>query len=275
MGRSRSASWIAGAVILALLIMAGAWLLLISPTLEEAADTRSRAESEESRGDQLEIQLAALRRDFENIDVLRAELDELRVSVPTESRLSELTRQVNALAATSGVFIVGAQTVHPALLAAPGAAATDPTAAGSGDTTGSGDATESADGAATDQPVDPAAGQDQAAPTTGLYAVAVDWTILGDFATTVSFIERLQAESPRLVVVTGLQATTQEPAGAQAGKPEILDGFIETIVRTYVYAYPSDGQPIGDEEAEQTEPPTMPVPVVPRNPFLQNATPTA
>lgn len=270
MGRSRSASWIAGAVILALLILAGAWLLLISPTLEEAADTRSRAEAEEVRGDQLEIQLAALRRDFENIDELRAELDELRVSVPAEVHLSELTRQVDAVAAASGVFIVGAQTVPPALLAAPQAATGTETTTTSTDGEASGE--QPADAAAAPATEDPAA----AAPTTGLYAVAVEWTVLGDFDTTVTFIERLQADNPRLVVVTGLQSTAQEPAGAQAGKPEILPGFIETIVRTYVYTYPDEGQaPVEGEEGETPAVPTMPVPTVPRNPFLQNTTPAS
>lgn len=272
MGRSRSASWIAGAVILALLILAGAWLLLISPTLEEAADTRSRAEAEEVRGDQLEIQLAALRRDFENIDALRSELDELRVSVPAEVRLAELTRQVDAVAAASGVFIVGAQTVPPSLLAAPQAAAGTETTTTATDDGASGE--QPADAADAPAAEDPAA----AAPTNGLYAVAVEWTVLGDFDTTVTFIERLQADNPRLVVVTGLQATAQEPAGAQAGKPEILPGYIETIVRTYVYTYPDEGQAAVEPEGEEGEAPavpTMPVPTVPRNPFLQNATPTS
>lgn len=267
MGRSRSASWIAGAVILALLILAGAWLLLISPTLTEAADTQSRAEAEQVRADQLEIQLAALRRDYEDIDELKAELETLRVSVPTESHLSELTRQVDAIAASAGVFIVGAQSVSPALIASPQAATDTETTTGTEgeatdeqptDTTGTADATAEQDAAA--------------APTSGLYAVGVDWTVLGDFSTTLTFIERLQAENPRLVVVTGLQATTQQPAGAQSGKPEIIPGYIETIVRTYVYVYPDDGQvPTSDGDEDEVRPePTMPVPTVPRNPFLQN-----
>ncbi len=72
MSTSKTMPWVLGTAVLALAIIAGAWLLLISPGLSAAADSRQQAESEQSRIDQLQLQLVQLKKDYANLDDFKA-----------------------------------------------------------------------------------------------------------------------------------------------------------------------------------------------------------
>src|SRR5690606_41229596 len=83
--------WMVGAILVSLVIGALAFFVIISPTLDATAEARERAESEQARIDQLEIQLAGLKADFARIDAFLAEPAEIRVGIAREVLLNELT----------------------------------------------------------------------------------------------------------------------------------------------------------------------------------------
>src|SRR5665647_1728911 len=122
MGRSKTAAWIAGTVVVAFVIVACGWFFAISPLLESTADMQTQTASERSRVDPLEIQLAGLAQDFRNIKTFREELSALQVEVPAQPSLADLTRRLNTLAAESGVVtmigVVGASEVMTTPLSA-------------------------------------------------------------------------------------------------------------------------------------------------------------
>src|SRR5690606_30388707 len=105
--------WMVGAILVSLVIGALAFFVIISPTLDATTEARERAESEQARIDQLEIQLAGLRADFARLDEFKAELAEYQVELPTEVLLNELTRQLDGHAAQSDVVLVGMTTSTP------------------------------------------------------------------------------------------------------------------------------------------------------------------
>lgn len=120
--------WMVGAILVSLVIGALAFFVIISPTLDATAEARERAESEQARIDQLEIQLAGLKADFARIDEFRAELAEIRVGMPSEVLLNELTRQVDSHATQTEVVIADVSVSTPFEVLAPRSAAPPPPA---------------------------------------------------------------------------------------------------------------------------------------------------
>lgn len=110
MGRSKTAAWVAGTLVLALVLVAGAWFLLIQPLMTETTEMQDQAEAEWLRVDQLEITLAGLKRDFENIDELREELAGLEAQLPGSIEITDVVRQLNAQATEAGIIITGSAT---------------------------------------------------------------------------------------------------------------------------------------------------------------------
>src|SRR5665647_507089 len=124
MGRSKTAAWIAGTVVVAFVIVACGWFFAISPLLESTADMQTQTASERSRVDPLEIQLAGLAQDFRNIKTFREELSALQVEVPAQPSLADLTRRLNTLAAESGVVITSLAPTTPIMVTPPVVVAT-------------------------------------------------------------------------------------------------------------------------------------------------------
>jgi hypothetical protein len=250
MGSSKTVPWIVGTVVVALLIVAGAWLLAISPRMASAAETQDQVTAAQARMDQLGIQLAGLERDFRNIDDLRAELDELQIEIPSEIHISDLTRELSDLAQQSRIFVLAVSPGVPVSVvpvAAAPAATVEPAAENTADV-----ATE---------PTTPAA-----VTIDGFYAVPFEIVVLGPYPQTVDFITSLQTQSSRLLVVTGISSTAQEAAGAQSGRPAVVAGDIETSIKGYAYVL-VDGSGAVPTEEEAADPEEMPAPAAPDNPF--------
>lgn len=258
MGRSKAAGWIAGTVVLALVLAAGAWFLLISDLLDETAEMESQAESEWSRVDQLEITLAALARDFENIETFRAELEGLQTQIPGSIEISEIVRRLSTMAGESGVIVTGAATTTAVDITPQQEAPAPPATDGEGGET-SGDAV--ADSAAP-APTTPA--QDV------LYAVPVELVTVGGYDQTLAFVTNVM-QNERLMVVGTMQLTALEAAAAEGGLPALTPGFVESRTTVWVFVLLSP-----DGTAEVVEPPegeelpeeVLPVPSGQKNPFL-------
>lgn len=248
--------WTVGTVFLALIISAVTFFFLIMPRLDAATEAREMAEQEQARIDQLTIELAGLKRDFENIEEFRAELAALRVQVPTEMLLNELTRQVEGLAIQAEVFPLAITPATPYDILAPKVAAPPPPDP------------EAEDGEAGDEAEEPAT-EEGTAPTPqpdlgitlppGFYAVPVQVTIIGGFDETVTFVENLQTTNPRLVLVNGIVGTVQEQKGAENGRPAVEDGDLETRLDFVAYVLlDSAGQVV--EPGTEVETPALPTP---------------
>ncbi|GEK19974.1 hypothetical protein [Cellulomonas xylanilytica] len=261
----KTSTWIGGAVFVALLIMVGGWFIAISPTLDSAASATSDAEDAEARNDQLRLQLATLKKQFENLDEYKAELAAAQVEIPTQADLAGFTRHVDTLGVAAGLTVVsvvpGLPTdVAPVLATEPEAAPVDPAATAEG---------EAAPAPADGEVVEPAAPTGPA-PIEGFVAVPVDVTVLGTVANATTFLTNLQAEGQRLFLVTGFRGTGQGQADASGGRPATVVGDVELTITGYIYVLkpPAASSETGAETETETGPrPALPVPPGATDPF--------
>jgi Tfp pilus assembly protein PilO len=260
---TKSATWIIGTVVFAFLLVAAGWMLGISPLLETTAEMQEETEFEQARIDQLEITLAGLERDAENLDKFYADLAALRVGIPDELEFTEVTRRLNTMAAEAGVVITGIGTTTVTGVTPPASAEPEPTV-----TEPTGDAAESdASDAVADSATDgTGTTSDTAAPTSMLYAVPVEIATVGSYDATIAFLAKLQTIDSRLILVGNLVESTLEEAGAQGGLPAILDGFIDSRISAWVFVLPGTDTPVeGEGVPEEVD--VIPVPSGQKNPF--------
>ncbi len=219
--------WIAGGVLVAVLLAAGSWLMLIGPKLDDADSVRAQAQSASDQNTVLQIKVNKLRADSASMPDLLRQLDTLHAQLPTSSGLDAFTRQLSRDAADAGVtltsIVIGVPTVVKAS-SAPKAAPTGETAgtagsdaAGSaGAGSGSGDASDAAStpGAATStQPAAPAA-------ATSLYTIPVTVAATGRLADQRTLLHAIQAQGPRGALVSSVQfAPAPEVADRPGGEP--------------------------------------------------------
>jgi len=286
MGRSKTQTWIVGTVVLIILILAATWFLMVTPKLSQTQETRDANDNAIAEQDQLRNALATLRSQFENIDAMRAELDVLRTQIPDTPRLSEYVRQLDAIAVQFGVTItqLGPAVPEPfGVVASTTSTGTGVvgTTDGTGSTTGTatGDAAvgeaeqtaENADAAtattddATAEPTDTTA-TTGALPVAlaGMGAVPVSITVVGPYTNVMGFLEAVQIQIPRLLLVTGFSGLSQSVGDAMSGRPATAAGDLELAIQGFMYYLVPGATAVTGEEAV-TEP--TPLPASERNPF--------
>lgn len=97
--------WTIGGIIVVVAIVLGTWFVGIAPKLQEAATAeKSRAEVQ-AQNESHEVVLAALKKQFEGIDELDAELLDLRLEVPGLPLQPEFMHELHTLADQHGVVI--------------------------------------------------------------------------------------------------------------------------------------------------------------------------
>lgn len=251
MAAPKRGPWIAGAVVVSLLIGGAGWTLGISPQLEVAKTAREDAETARAQNAIHAQRLAILEEQFAELDTYKAELAGLRTQIPADDGVREMLTQIEASAEAAGIFKVGSTfglptrfverdpvpPVDPALAAAAPAETTAPAEGAAAPGTA-----ETPAPAATPAPTDPAAPV-EAAPagpsTSGVVVIPVDITVLGSFPATVAFIREMQKDTGRLFLVTGYRVVGQKPGPPSGGKPEIRQGDAETVVSGYMYVLES------------------------------------
>lgn len=97
--------WIGGTAIVVVAVLALGWVLGISPKLAEAAAADNTRQSVDAANTISLQELAALKKQFEGIDGIRDDLDELQKSVPVDADMPDFIRQLNSLAGANGVAI--------------------------------------------------------------------------------------------------------------------------------------------------------------------------
>lgn len=259
MTRSKAAPWALGTAFLAAIVLALAWMLLVSPQLAAASTARDDAEAARAVNVVQQHKLTTLKTQFAHLDEYRAELAGLRKQIPEADDLAALIREIDAASAASGAFVVSVDAGVPEvfLSAAAAAAATSAPAAPSDGGTDTGSATgdaASTDGAATTAEATPAG-------VNGMYAIPLTMTVLGTYPATVDFVDRTQEAFQRLFVVTQFTIAGQKQQEASGGRPATAEGDAEFTVQGYVYvlqdASSTDGAapdaPAGTEAAGTTD----------------------
>lgn len=258
MRKSSTAPWVIGTAFLALVLMAAAWFLGISPLMDSAAQKNQEADAAASQATMLQTQLIDLKKQYEDIDSLRATLDGLRVQMPATLAESELTHQIDALALGANVTVTE---LSPTTAVEMIPVAADTATADAGATTDSASATTDSAAATTDSaaPVTPAA-----PAFSGLWSVPTTITVVGGLPETLRFIEQLQTGNPRLLLVTGLTATALSESGGEAGMPAVQVGDLETRIQVNAYVMTPTTPTAPDTTEGETE---LPVPSGQPNPF--------
>lgn len=213
------------------------WFLLVSPLVDGGLQAEAEARQIEASNAELEAQIAVLAKQYEDIDLLRDELEQMLTSVPGDLDYAELIRQLEAAQVASGARIISVtpDDATPFTPAVPMVVELEEPADG-----------EDAPPAAKPVIVDPTAGLAPVDPadtsilsSSGLVLVPIDLQLSGTPAQIVAFAEFLQ-RMPRLFLVTQIEALGLEPPTGS------INGF--------VYVLPHEQ--IGEPEPESTPAPT-------------------
>ncbi|MCL3862843.1 type 4a pilus biogenesis protein PilO [Actinotalea sp. K2] len=260
MGTAKASRWIAGTVVVALLIVAGVWFLAVTPKLTEAQETRDITESELARQDILQLQLATLKKQYEDLDSYKAQLEAIQVQFPQDADLADYLREIDAAAAAHGVTIVGLTPGLPQLVVPPVSVAPVPAAEEA-------DAEEVPAEEADDITRDPTqdAAPEPVAEATRLVGIPMSITLVGPYANVSAFLEALQEGTRRLYLVTSLNTSALPLAEASGGRPATQAGDLDMTIDGMIYVLPAVDVPAVDGEEPEVE--LAPLPASERNPF--------
>jgi Tfp pilus assembly protein PilO len=265
MASTKATAWVAGSTVAALVVAAGAWFGVISPTLSNAADQRQAASDQRDHNVILQTQIGKLKAEYAQLGDYRARLAAIRSKMPADADMAEAVRELESAAQAAGVTITVLQPGSPSVFVPP--ASTQPAPAPS--------ATASTDASAT-----ASAPKAQTASADGLYTIPLSVTTLGGYAQTVQFIDAVQQSMPRLFVLSQVEATSQKSSGASAGRPALSVGDLETTLTGVVLTLkatagstPSATPSPGATAAPTPTPTQLPVPGAQRNPFKPIGTP--
>ncbi|MBB2921860.1 hypothetical protein [Cellulomonas cellasea] len=251
-------TWVGGTAFAAVLALAGGWTLGVSPQIDAADEAELQKVSVDAQNATLEVKLAELKAQYENLEQYRAELAALEVQIPRTAQLSDYLRQVSAIAEASGAFVVSVKPGPPVAISDAAAAGAAPApAAESADASAPAEGGEAAEPTSdaegtTAQPVPPAV---SGLNVPGFVAVPVDITLLGSVEKVTTALAQLQTGSTRLFLVTAITGAGTDAKEASEGKPATNRGDIEMTISGYVYVVESLDAPVEDEA---TEAPALP-----------------
>ncbi|TFD50756.1 hypothetical protein E3T46_10560 [Cryobacterium sp. Hh11] len=230
--------WVIGALLVIGAIVGLGWLLGISPKLSEVRLAEADRDTTLAQNAAYELQVLALKKQFENIDELTDDLSAIQLAVPSSAEIPALIDEFNAIAASSQVVISAfrqndAQAFDPALLvvAAPTAAAPPP--APTSEATPSPAPSEAAD-AATDAATEaataagavPAAGVDPRLTPANFIAIPLSLTVTGRYDSVLDFVSGIQ-NGRRLVLINALSTVPTVDVAVVSGT---VTGTITALV---------------------------------------------
>lgn len=239
MGRSKASPWIAGTVVLSVIILVLAWFVAVSPALSSAGQARADAEQTRAQNVIQAQRLATLQQQFAELDTYRAELADIRTRIPSEHGLPDLLRELETRAGRAGVTVLSTapglpQEFYPA-------APVEPIAPPPADTEGDEEGEETAEEteAAPPAPTGPVV-------IDGFVAVPLQVTVVGGYDDVASFVADIQAQMDRLYVITSFDITGQEEAEESGGRPATAEGDAEMVINGYVYVLDDRSVPAPD-----------------------------
>jgi Tfp pilus assembly protein PilO len=259
----KATGWVIGAVLVALVMAAGAWSLAIAPVLDQASSAREEAESIRFSNDLLRTKISDLREQFEQIDEYKAELAAVEAQIPPVAELADYMREVNAVADANGVVVFSMTSdlgisLVPAVAAPPAPAeppaeeeptSADEAAAPSGESTPT------------------------AAPVLeGFIGIPITITAIGPYEQVLAFTSGLQNGTDRLFLVTHFSAKAMKEGDASGGRPATVVGDMELQISGLVYVLQSDYVLTTGDDTEDPDEPVEPTPLPPavpgKNPLI-------
>jgi type IV pilus assembly protein PilO len=225
MTHSKTRTWVAGTVVLCLLLSLAAWFLLIGPKRAEAAELEQQTVDTRSSNDQLKARIEQLKLQFAELPQRQAELAEIKQAMPGDPALPTLVRELDTMATSSGVTLMSLAPGPPATVAQPQATPTAAPAPAEGeDAAAEGEST----GAAATPPA-------PAAPSTVLVSVPVNLVVVGDFFKAELFLKDLQADMKRAFLVQSLSVQAEKEGEAGGGKPATKNGDVTMTITGSVF----------------------------------------
>lgn len=249
---NKSRVWMAGTMVLCVLLAVASWFLLIGPKRAQAAELELQAVDVQDQNTQLESRIAQLKVQFAELPQRQAELAAIKQAMPEDPALPTLVRDLDAIAAASGVTLM---TLSPgAPIAVPTTVATAPAPADGAAAEGT-EAAADADAAAAAAPDATAT----AAPAADvLVSIPTSLVVVGDFFETELFLKKLQAETPRAFLVQTLTVQAETASGeASGGKPATANGDVTMTIAGSVFVLKSaaaaaPAAPVADPAATTT-----------------------
>ncbi len=259
-GRSGSVQWIAGTALACVLALVASWLLVLGPMLDEAAATREQAAGVRAGNEALQASLETLRAESQRLPEYETELAALRLQMPDEARLAELTREISSAAAGAGVTVVALDVSAAVRLTGAQAAAPTDGSTGATDTATDTAPTDTAatDNAATDTAAsDTAVAADTAAstatdaaaaprgpapapPVPGMVAIPLAVKVVGSVEPDRAFLTTLHTGLQRQLLVSTLGVLALEESQGDESRPASQVGDVEATIGAYAYVLPPD-----------------------------------
>lgn len=262
MGQSIKA-WIGLTLVVALLVVAAGWFVVISPTKAATAETRASVDSEMSRSLVLAKDLSTLKAQNAILGKSKAELAALTTQIPTSAGLAAFRRSLVERAQASGVTILSISTD---VSTAVNVAAATPQAAAAPAPSSAGAATPSPSPSPSPSPEAPTTAATPATTVDGqvLIGLPLSISVVGTYDAVRSFIASLQTKDGRLFLVSSLGLISQLDNPASLGRPETVKGDVEAAIQGFLFALP---QVATDSKDAGGVPTPLPLPTTERNPF--------
>lgn len=281
MAGAKKSTWIAGAAAVAVAILVATWFLAVSPKIDSVRATNAQTESTREKNRSLEAQVAKLRDDFKKLPDYKAQIDALRLQIPTTAQLADYLRQVDGIAAETKVTVTSVsaqppQAVIPSAAGAGGSVSTEVPAPSASATPAPSSApsatpTPAASTPAASAPAASGSGSAAAAATStappGFVALPLKIVVVGTWDGTTSFIDRLQNGTQRLFLAATVAGVSQEKSPAEKGRPATAEGDQELTVTGFAYVLtPATSTPAATPSPTAT--PALPAAVPGKNPLV-------
>jgi Tfp pilus assembly protein PilO len=216
---NRTMRWTAATAVLCLVLLAAAWLLLVSPRRAEATDLHERDLSAQQQNEQLEVRIEQLKAQSAQLPAYRAELAGVIEQLPPTADMARLVREVTVLATVAGATLDAVTPSGATLLSGTGSPG-----AGLSGTGSSGTGAQAAASAGT-------------ATSSSVAQIPITIVAHGDYFQAVAFLQKLQTQLNRALLVTGVQVGQYTSGGTSTGS-----GMIKLTITGAVFAWPGGAQ---------------------------------
>ncbi len=210
MSLSKTRAWVAGTVVVCLLLTVAAWFLLISPKRAEAADLNAQTVTAQENNDRTRLEIDQLKAEFAKLAQHQYDLAALREALPLDDKENVMIRSLDAAAAASGVALDSIAATAPT-----GAAAAAPAPA-------------------------PAAGGTTPAPAAQVSVVQIPVTIVvtGPYQGSLEFLKQLQTSVGRDYLVSGLTISEAQLDGNSDVDSARAEGWVTMTITGSMFALP-------------------------------------
>lgn len=196
-----------------LVVLAGGWFLGAQPQLAQASDNTAQQADIDATNAKNRAELRRLETAYTSLDATKAELADLRASVPASTDTASLLDQFNGAGAASGVTVTSITIGDPkAYTPVTSAATASATAAPSASPSASSSASPASAPTAAATPDAPAPHSDAQITASNFVVVPVTVAVKGSYDQAIGFTKAVQ-NGDRLFLVNGLAATSSDSGG--------------------------------------------------------------